>query len=92
MKNYIRKLRVYNNSVIMIKSNGEDDEEAKQLVETLRDAIKGTSLQGIVVMLIDDFDRVASIDVVAMNKLGWFRREQIENLFHKITQKGNADD
>lgn len=93
MKNYIRKLRVQNDSVIAIKSDGEDDAAAMQLVETLKEAIKGTNLQGIVVMLVDDFDRVATLDVRTMNKLGWFRREQIESLFHKITtKKGNTDD
>lgn len=90
LKNYIRKLRVTHNSVIMILAKDENDQDAKDLATSLADAIEETDLQHVVVMLIDSFDRIASMDINAMNKLGWFRREQIVDLFKKIKEPENA--
>jgi hypothetical protein len=86
MKKFMAKLRVTNDSVIMILSKGEDDLDAKQLAASLGEAVKQMDLKNIVVLLIDDFDRITTIDLRTMNKFGWFRREQIELLFHKISR------
>jgi hypothetical protein len=87
LKQFIRKMRVENQSIILVKDDGSNPDNATGLAGALSDAIIQSKIKDVFVIVVKDFDLINVANLRDMNKAGWFRREQIENLFHKISVK-----
>jgi hypothetical protein len=84
----VRRLRVRNGSIVLVKVT-EDDLESERLVPALTRALKQSGLQDVFVIGVETFDDIETMDVRAMNKLGWFRREQVETLYKRIPRRSD---
>jgi len=84
LKRLVRKLRITSNSVVLVRKISEDGQNEKNLARELAEAIKQSNLHDVFVIIMEDFDNLATYDVNAMNKIGWFRKEQVLALFKKM--------
>jgi len=85
LKRYIRKMRITNQSIVLIKKISEDGTNESNLAREFAEAVKASGLHDIFIVVLEDFDSIATYDIREMNKMGWFRREQILSLFKKMT-------
>lgn len=84
IKKIIRKFRIWNNTLIAVQGDPSDESTVSFVNELVR-TLNESRLQGVVVIIVKDVNDINVFDEPTMNKLGWFRRDQISSLLAKIT-------
>lgn len=92
LKRLVRKLRISNQSIVLIKKFSEDGVNETNLARELVKAIEQSHLSDVFVIVLEDFDNIATYDVTMMNKMGWFRKEQLLALFKKISSGKHSEE
>lgn len=76
----VRKMHLSDNCVLVIKSGTE---LAKmQSLEELQQILAQTELKNIIVVVADDFDDLAVLQEVEMNKRGWYHMRTLRRVIH----------
>lgn len=86
LKNYIRKLRITDRSIVAVLIDNGKEEDGERLVEALATAVKCSNLKDVSIIKVTNPDDIKTLDFHYMNKLGWFHRDQIESLFTRIAK------
>jgi hypothetical protein len=85
IKKIVHKLRISDNNVVVVKKQADDKSSDNSLATELAEVIKQSNLRNVIVISVDSVDDVAILDTHMMNKVGWFRKEQLISLLGKMT-------
>lgn len=87
LKTLVRKMRLENRSVLLIKAGSALDDP--DVLNQLSHVIAGTNLKDIVIVTTGDFEDVKSLPEEMMNKVGWYR---VESLRSKVLRAAKKED
>lgn len=84
----MRKMRVSDGDVILVKQDTElsSDENMK----TLMSSLKVIGFSATIVVVVDEFDHIKTLNEDGMNKFGWYRVEALKRFVGRGQQKSNG--
>lgn len=84
----MRKMRVKDGDVILVKKDTELSSEEN--MKTLMSSLKVIGFSATIVVVVDEFDHIKTINETDMNKFGWYRIEALKRFLGRGQQKANG--
>lgn len=87
----VRKLRLSENSLVLIKQGTSLSN--MDALEDLAKTIGETRIKNVILVVVDSFDDVETLNEVEMNKRGWFHSDALARMIHaNPTDNGKEED
>lgn len=84
MARLLKKISLRDNDVILVRSDKFDPQE---ILEALKKGIERINLTRVIVVMVEDFGDIESLNKQQMNSHGWYHVSQINRLTDRI-QRG----
>jgi len=88
----IRKLRISSNCVVLIRGDAEHPEVSTSLADRFVEGMDAVGAKDSFVIVVDDLDNIRMLNKAEMNRAGWFRREQLAELFVKMAREAGKEE
>lgn len=86
---FVRKFRIDDNCILVVKDGSIISEQRERVGK----AIEKAGIKNVILLVVDDMDDVKVFNKLEMNRLGWFRLDEVRRLVSPkpIIKKGDEN-